>query len=138
MLLQSKEAFCRAAVDAYENERVARAVNGEIVTDSESDINPEDLVDLHDKVSKRISNVKKKCPNIGKTIEDFVSAGSIGADQWRRTGVLTFDGNSKVAKKLQTKELKNKCINAIFHMALWFSCVFDEIKDKSQQLGIRA
>lgn len=141
--MQSKEAFCRAAVDAYENERVARAVNGEIVTDSESDINPEDLVDLHDitndkaksiiqkhrtaiklharrmkakviaeerflsrKVSKRISNVKKECPNIGKTIEDFVSAGSVGADQWRRTGVLTFDGNSKVAKKVTYKRIK--------------------------------
>ena len=114
-------------------------VNGEIVTDSDSetDINPEDLIDLHDlvnekgksviqkcrkaiklrtrrvkariiakerflsrKVSKRVSKVKKECPDIGKTIEDFVSAGSVGADQWRRTGVLTFDGNVKVEKKV--------------------------------------
>ena len=117
LLLQSKEAFHKAVVDAYENERIARAVNGEIVTDSESDINAEDLVGLHDivnnkgksiiqrlrtaiklrakrmkarviaeerflsrKVSKRISKVKKECPDIGKTIEDFVSAGSVGAE----------------------------------------------------------
>ena len=117
--MQSKEAFHKAVVDAYENERIARAVNGEIVTDSESDINAEDLVGLHDivnnkgksiiqrlrtaiklrasrmkarviaeerflsrKVSKRISKVKKECPDIGKTIEDFVSAGSVGAENW--------------------------------------------------------
>ena len=55
---------------------------------------------LSRKVSKRISKVKKE------TIEDFVSAGSVGADQWRRTGVLTFDENSKVAKKVTYRRIQ--------------------------------
>ncbi len=40
-----------------------------------------------------------ECPNIGKTIEDFVSAANIGADHWRRTGVFTFDGNTRLPNK---------------------------------------
>ena len=30
----------------------------------------------------------KECPNVGKTIQYFVKAGYVGADQWRRTGLL--------------------------------------------------
>ena len=36
-----------------------------------------------------------KFPTIGKDIEDFVEEHRVGADQWRRTGVFTFDGNQK-------------------------------------------
>jgi len=52
------------------------------------------------KVLKHSSKIEQECPDIGRTIEDFVSAGSMVADQWRRTGVLTFDGNVKVQKKV--------------------------------------
>ena len=41
-----------------------------------------------------------ECPDIGKTIENFVSAANVGADQWRRTGVLTFDGNRRLSNKV--------------------------------------
>ena len=136
LLLQSKHAVHMAESDAYADGRIARAINGEVVTDSESD-NPEDYVHLQDPLSeegralvkkrrtaiqrrirrmkakaiaeqrfltrktpKRFSKVLLECPDVGKTIEDFVIAGNAGADQWRRTGVLTFDGNTNLPKKI--------------------------------------
>ena len=148
MLLQSRDAYHNATMDAYESERIARAVNGEIVTESEADVSPEELVGLNDiasekgkllvqkqkaavksrarrlkmrmiaeerflarKVTKCTSKVQQECPDIGKTIEDFVSAGSVGADQWRRTGVLTFDGNLKVGKKVTYQKIKQHLEN---------------------------
>ena len=47
-----------------------------------------------------IGRIEKECPDIGKTIEDFVRKQGVGADSWRRTGVLTFDGNRHVGKKV--------------------------------------
>ena len=138
LLLQSKHAFHMAESDAYADGRIARAINGEVVTDSESD-NPEDYVHLQDPLSEegrvlvkkrrtaiqrrirrmkakaiaeqrfltrktpkrsKVSKVLLECPDVGKTIEDFVIAGNVGADQWRRTGVLTFDGNTNLPKKI--------------------------------------
>ena len=32
-------------------------------------------------------------------IETFVQEGNVGADAWRRTGVLTFDGNTNLKQK---------------------------------------
>ena len=55
---------------------------------------------LSRKSSKRVSKVLTECPNIGKTIEEFVSSANIGADHWRRTGVLTFDGNTRLPNKV--------------------------------------
>ncbi|XP_065884820.1 uncharacterized protein [Dysidea avara] len=179
LLLQSRDAYHNAASDAYESERIARAVNGEIVTDSEADVSPEQLVGLNSitsekgklivqkqraaiksraqrlkvrmiaeekflthKVSKRISKIQQEFPAIGKMIEDFVSAGSVGADQWRRTGVLTFDGNVKVGKKVTYQKIQQhlkKVYNtiAIFHMALLSSFAFHEIKGGNRHPDIR-
>jgi len=140
LLLQSHDAYRCATFDAYESERIARAINGEIVTDSEADVSPEELVGLNDingekgkfiiqkqrasikskiegkndrrrevscsQISKRVSKIQQECPAVGKTIEDFVSAGSVGADQWRRTGVLTFDGNLKIGKKVTYQKIQ--------------------------------
>jgi len=41
----------------------------------------------------------KQFPTIGKEIEDYVKSCNVGADAWRRTGVLTFDGNVRVKQK---------------------------------------
>ena len=49
--------------------------------------------------SKKVSRILQDCPDIGKTIEDFVQQCGAGADAWRRTGVITFDGNKKIGKK---------------------------------------
>ena len=57
-------------------------------------------------VSKRKNTIIDKFPNIGADIETFVRSCDIGADKWRRTGVLTFDGNVKVNKKVTFLRIK--------------------------------
>ena len=51
---------------------------------------------LKRKVPNRVSQIITAHPNIGKDVEEFVTNRQMGADAWRRTGVTTFDGNSKV------------------------------------------
>ena len=46
-----------------------------------------------------MSKILEDCPGIGKAIEDFVQSCGAGADAWRRTGVITFDGNKKLERK---------------------------------------
>jgi hypothetical protein len=41
-----------------------------------------------------------ECPDIGNTIEELVRKRGAGADLWRRTGVLTFDGNRCLGEKV--------------------------------------
>ena len=38
-------------------------------------------------------SIGRKFPDIGHEIEEFVAANNIGADKWRQSGLLTFDGN---------------------------------------------
>lgn len=61
---------------------------------------------LKRKVSKRVSSILKKFPNIGKDIEEFVSNKRCGADAWRRTGVTTFDGNRKRGPKASFRSIQ--------------------------------
>lgn len=56
--------------------------------------------------SKRVSQVLQDCPGIGQAIKDFVKACGAGADAWRRTGALTFDGNRKIKQKATFKKIK--------------------------------
>lgn len=42
----------------------------------------------------------KECPQIGETIKSFVEDHNVGADAWRRTGVLTFDVNASIKDKV--------------------------------------
>jgi len=129
LLKQSYQAFHAAETDMHEQEHIARIVNGDIVSESESD-DPEKYVGLSDpfsesakslvvkrrhqirrrqkakaiaerrflsrKMSKKGSRILKECPDVGKTIEAYRN---VGADAWRRTGVLTFDGNVKLKQK---------------------------------------
>ena len=124
---------------AYSREKMERLVNGEIVTDSESD-NP-DLYskDQQEVLRKKIEAIKRsakrraakriasrkylqrsrsrvdtittKYPDIGTTIENFVQQCNVGADAWRRTGVLTFDGNVKVKKKATYNRIREHLEN---------------------------
>ena len=55
---------------------------------------------LSRKVSKKVSQIVSTCPDIGKTMEMFVQQNNVGADAWRRTGVLTFDGNANLKNKV--------------------------------------
>lgn len=45
---------------------------------------------LKRRVTKKVSRILQKYPNISKDIEEFVTEQKVGADAWRRTGVLTF------------------------------------------------
>ena len=139
LLQQSYRAFL--AVDNIEDNRLARMMNGDIVTDSESD-DPEALVGqyrlseqvklmilkrraairrrkqrykaklmvdkrfLSRKVSKTLRGVLLQCPGIGKEIEAFVSERNVGADAWRRTGVLTFVGNRRIKEKVTYERIR--------------------------------
>ena len=61
---------------------------------------------LQKKQSKRVKTIVSTYPNIGKDIESFVESRSVGADAWRRTGVLTFDGNKSIKEKVTFSKIK--------------------------------
>ena len=56
--------------------------------------------------SKRVGTILSECPGIGAEIEDFVKRCGVGADAWRRTGTLTFDGSHKVQKKATFRRIQ--------------------------------
>lgn len=56
--------------------------------------------------SKRVGTILSECPGRGAEIEDFVKQCGAGADAWRRTGTLTFDGNRKVQKKATFRRIQ--------------------------------
>ena len=120
---------------ACSRKKMKRIVNGEIVTDSESD-NPDlyhkdkervvrkkiesikhsakrraakrvaSKKHLHRTYSRRVQSITERYTDIGTTIGNFVQQCNVGADAWRRTGVLTFDGNVKVKKKATYHRIK--------------------------------
>ena len=65
------------------------------------------------KVAKRIDTIVEKYPDIGETIEHFVRDNNVGAEAWRRTGILTFDGNVKKKQKA-TYERIRKHLESIY------------------------
>lgn len=79
------------------------------------------------KIQKRTSRVIKEHPSIGKDSEDFVKSKKVGADAWRRTGVLTFDGvrtrGKKVTYKSIQKHLQEKYGCKISYGTVVQSCV---------------
>lgn len=56
--------------------------------------------------SKRVSKIISECEGIEGAVEEYVRSCGVGANAWRRTGVLTFDGNRKVKKKATFKGIK--------------------------------
>ena len=49
--------------------------------------------------------------NIGKVMEEYVEQRSVGADAWRRTGVLTFDGKKEVKEKVTFERIQEHLQN---------------------------
>ena len=128
LLQLSFRAFLATRNIADEDVRVARMINGEIVTDSDSETELGKQIDseivkkmilkrqesikrqnqrrkaklivernfLSRSLAKKVHGILIYYPNIGKEIEKFVTDRNIGADAWRRTGVLTFDGNQTI------------------------------------------
>lgn len=133
LIVQSHRAFCAAKTDSYEEDRKARYVNGEVVSDSDSSSACEDdkkafiqkkrqairkRVRLKVKAvtkkrflsrgrSKKTSKIIQQYPNIGEIIEEFVKDHNIGADAWRHTGILTFDGNANIKCKVTYKKIQS-------------------------------
>lgn len=62
---------------------------------------------LRRKRGKPVGKILKECPDIGKKIESYVKSTGAGADSWRRTGLLTFDGNRKLKKKATFTSIKD-------------------------------
>ena len=62
---------------------------------------------LSRKKGHRVSGILTECPGIGSVIEKYVEDRNIGADAWRRTGVLTFDGNTQVQKKVTFEHIRH-------------------------------
>ena len=48
----------------------------------------------------RVSKTIQRHPDIGEVIEHFAHERRVGADSWRRTGLLTFSGNVKRGPKV--------------------------------------
>lgn len=56
--------------------------------------------------AKKESKLVQNCPGIGKEVEEFVKEHNVGADAWRRTGLLTFDGNTRLKDKVTYLKLQ--------------------------------
>ena len=65
----------------------------------------------------------KTYPNIGEEIEKFVQDCNIGADAWRRTGVLTFDGNTRVKSKVTYERIRQHLIDVYNRNFLYGSVI---------------
>ncbi len=85
--------------------------------------------------SKKVSRILQDCPDIGKAIEEFVQKCGAGADAWRRTGVITFDGNKRIEKKATfkrvQKHLENKYQRKISYGTVVQLCVARNRKRRS-------
>ena len=53
---------------------------------------------LRQKMSQSVRGILKDHPDIGEVMEKFVNERKIGANAWRRTGVLAFDANTVVSR----------------------------------------
>ena len=134
LIHQSYKAFqADEAQYSYIREQALRLLEGEIVTESDTGDPDVAYLERNAAMKKRIESLKRNAqrriakriaekqylqrkssrsvnsitstyPDIGNTIEEFVKECNVGADAWRRTGMLTFDGNVKVKKRLHKVE----------------------------------
>jgi len=146
LLQQSFQAFANYNETHQLEAESVNALNGFIVTDSESE-DPDEYIDLKDTFSEKakaiiakqrktiqrraqylisktvasrnylkrkqsncVKTIVKEFPTIGKEIEDYVRSCNVGADAWRRTGVLTFDGNIHVKSKATFGRIRDHLI----------------------------
>lgn len=83
---------------------------------------------LKRRLPRKVSSIITRFPNIGKDMEDYVKERRVGADQWRRTGVLTFSavklkGGPKVTYKRLQKHLEDKYKTKISYGTIVQLCV---------------
>ena len=81
---------------------------------------------LRRRKSKKVGRIQREHPDIGETIEQYVRKCGVGADAWRRTGVLTFYGNKRVGKvtfkriqeHLQAKYKSSFCYGSVVQLCI--------------------
>ena len=73
---------------------------------------------------KNVSKILKECPDIGQMIENYLTSAGAGADSWRRTGVLTFDGNRKVQNKPTFSRIK-KHLEMVYNRKFGYGTVVE-------------
>ena len=61
---------------------------------------------LRRKSTKQKRNILERHPEIGEVMEKYAEACDVGADRWRRTGLLTFGGDQKKEKRLTYRRLQ--------------------------------
>ena len=76
------------------------------------------------KRSKKVKGILHDHPNIGKVMEEFIEQRSIGADAWRSTGVLTFDGNKTVQEKVTYQRIQEH-LQAVFKRKFSYGTVVE-------------
>lgn len=158
LIQQSYDAFCASEAEQYPQQRIQNAINGDVVTDSESD-DPDCYIRfdpkseqgkivilkkraaikrarrlrakmiaekrfLCNKTSKRVSKLLQDCPDIGKEIETYVQDCNIGADAWRRTGVLTFNGNVNLKEKVTYERIRRHLVE-VYNRQISFGTVVE-------------
>ena len=69
-----------------------------------------------------MTGITAEFPQIGKEIEQFVQDRSVGADAWRRTGVLTFDGRKEVKEKVTYLAIK-KHLEQVYNRSFSYGTV---------------
>lgn len=77
---------------------------------------------LGKKKGKHVSKILQDCPDIGQSIEEFIQDNHVGADAWRRTGVLTVGGNRKCNKKVTFTRIK-KHLEEKYHRKFGYGTV---------------
>ena len=95
--IESKQARLLIARRRKSIQRRARYLKAKIIAEKNF---------LARKQSKKVRGIIKDYPNIGEVIETYVKDRNVGADAWRRTGVLTFDGNTKVKNKVTFNHIR--------------------------------
>ena len=92
---------------------------------------------LSRKTSHHVKQILRDCPNIGDVMEKFVEECNIGADSWRRTGVLTFDGNTRVKQKVTYERIRQHLMSVFKRKFSYGSvvqlCVARNLRRKSAQ-----
>ena len=78
---------------------------------------------LRRKRRKEVNCILKKYPSIGHTIEEYVQVNNVGADRWRRTGLLSFDGNSKNVEQKVTYDRIRKHLEMTYGRSFSFGTV---------------
>ena len=66
-------------------------------------------------MSCKVRGILKDYPNNGNKIESFVQDSSVGVDAWRRTGILNFNGNTRVKHKVTYELIRQHLIEVYKH-----------------------